>query len=370
MTTGSALDRIEACPGSEKLPHIIEPASADASRGTIIHAYLQGVAEHGAEEALARTDAEHRAMCAAIDLDRLPVRDVAAEVAFAWDPVTGEARELGRGLDRDYSAAPDGWICGTADAVALVEEDAVYVGDYKSGHRPPRAAELLALAFYGVCAARAYGRSRAILEVLRIADDGTTWPDRIELDALELAEVETRIRRALEAVAAADGRTVRPGEHCRYCPAFRACPNTLAIARELTISDGHLPELNEQTAPAAFVRVRQIEKVLQVVKKELAEYAKLHPFATDNGKTYGPRPWSVRSVDPSAAWRVLAETYGEDVANTALPRSGTITGIEAALKPIAIADGSKVAPFVRKAMERLEGEGAITTTTTEQIREH
>lgn len=370
MITGSALDRIEQCPASEVLPHIIEPSSSDAQRGNIIHDYLQAVAEHGAEEALARVDPEHRAMCAAIDLDQLPARDVAAEVAFAWVPETGEAVELGRGLGRDYSKAPEGAICGTADAVALIGDDAVYVGDYKTGHRPPRVEDLLAIRFYALCAARVYGRDRAIVEVLRIAEDGTTWPDRLELDALDLAEVEERIRRALDAVAASDGKTVHPGDHCRYCPAYRTCPATLAVARELSVSDAHLPELTPETAPAAFARVKEIEKVLAVVKKELSEYAKLHPFATPAGKTYGPRPWSVRSVDAALAFEVLAESYGSTVAEAAIPRSATLSGIERALKPLAVEKGSKVAPFVREAMAKLEEVGAITTTTTEQVREH
>ena len=60
----------------------------------------------------------------------------AAEVAFAYDPKTGDGVGLvagqARASHRDYSRAPEGWVCGTADAVAI-GEDRGLVADWKSG---------------------------------------------------------------------------------------------------------------------------------------------------------------------------------------------------------------------------------------------
>ena len=56
--------------------------------------------------------------------------------AFAYDPETGNAVRLepdqARASHRDYSRAAEGWVCGTADAVAI-GEDRGLVADWKSG---------------------------------------------------------------------------------------------------------------------------------------------------------------------------------------------------------------------------------------------
>ena len=86
---------------------------------------------------------EARAVCA--DVDPGEVQEIcsfsgagapAAEVAFAYDPETGDGVGLeagqARASHRDYSRAAEGWVCGTADAVAIGEDRAL-VADWKSG---------------------------------------------------------------------------------------------------------------------------------------------------------------------------------------------------------------------------------------------
>src|SRR5690606_33417344 len=98
VITASKIERVAACPGSEALPHA-ESTSAAAERGSAGHAFLAAAGKLGREAALEQVPEEHRALCEAIDLDRLPV-DLLAEPAYAWDPVTGKARFLGANIGR------------------------------------------------------------------------------------------------------------------------------------------------------------------------------------------------------------------------------------------------------------------------------
>src|SRR5678815_4233741 len=67
-----------------------------------------------------------------------------AEVAFGYDMASGAGRELGVGLQRNYSSAGPFEICGTADAVGI-ERDSngrvvrLVIVDWKSYRRVTRA---------------------------------------------------------------------------------------------------------------------------------------------------------------------------------------------------------------------------------------
>lgn len=387
MITASALDLLAACPSSAALDQVREE-STFMRTGTVVHKFLELANIHGREEALARTDPEFQVLCAALDLDTLPVSSsFAAEVAFALAPAMGTARELGRGMNRDYSSVQPWEIPGTPDAVALVDDDAVYVGDYKvPGRQTAPCAENWQMRFNGLSACRAYGRSRAILEIIHVdPDTGAVWRDRAELDAFALAEFEDKLRKLLLRIGEARGAKLRSeplklnrGSWCYRCPSFRTCPGTAAVARQLVDYDpqGGMTwvsdirnALTPETAPQAYERLREVRKVLDAVEKELKDWAKVHPIQVGK-KTYGPRPWSERKVDPAKALPVLVDLLGAEKADAIFPRKASVTAIEAAVKELAVSKGEKVAPFQRQVMARLEAAGAVVTETTEQIREH
>lgn len=378
--TPSGLDRIAACPASEVFPHVRE-TSTHAQHGNVIHAFLDNVAKHGREEALALSPADSRILCAAIDIEALPIGGAyRSEVAFAYDYRTGAAREL-TVRNREYVGLGTTEIAGTADVVARLDESTVYVGDYKTGHLPPPP-DSMQLRTYGLMAARAYGCSQAVCEIIQVRDDGTVWRQRAEMDAFELSIHEQQIRDVVARVEKAranhaEGKplSVSVGAHCRYCPAYRDCPATLALARQVAAGPDELAAqvralLTPETAAAAYERIAAVKKLVKVLDAELKDWAERHPIPTPAGKTYGPRPWSTRKVDPNLALPVLVETLGAEVADRVLPRTASVSAVEAACKEAAVARGEKAAPFIRQVMAQLEAAGAVTTETTEQIREH
>ena len=368
MLTPSSHDRIAACPTSEILPHVKE-TSDDATRGTIIHAFLDDVAKHGREEALARAPEEYSLVCAAIDTDRLPIGAAfRSEVAFAYDTVKGTAREIPV-RNRQYVGLAETEIAGTADVVAEIDADTVYVGDYKTGHHPPPP-DSHQLRDYALFAARAMGKSQAIAEIIKVRDDGTVWRDRKEFDAFELAIQEQVIRDTLRAVEKADPAKVTVGEHCRYCPAFKSCPATLALAKQVAANELEIPPLTKETAALALERVKAVKKVLSSVEAEIKAFAERESIPLQNGKTYGPRPWMQREIVVEKAMPALIEKYGLAAVDAAFPRRATVSAVEKLAKEAAIAAGEKVAPATRALMQELEQLGAVRVETTEQIREH
>lgn len=394
LPTFSSLGRVAACPASAALPAVHE-VSVDAVRGTARHMYLSLVPQMGEGAAIDLVPAEHRAACEVIDLEGLPLDPTVyqQEVALAYDVATGEARLLGHALGRTYPDRSPTELSGTVDVLG-VYPDHVHVADYKGEHddslAPARTnLQLLAGA---VAAARLYGRERAVVELIHIRDDGTWWSDRAELEELdlaagraELAQLAGAVRSAERAVAAGNTPAVTRGDHCRWCPAFRECPSTLALARRLALaSQGPNPEnelaelvrgaLTPDLAPVALERLRLLKKVVEVVEGELKAWARVTPIPMPNGKVYGPT--TRESIRGAVATGVLLRLHGAEVAQaaTVMPEPKvTKSSIEAALDQVAAARKAAGVKTTKKAllaevMAELRAGGGIVES--EELREH
>jgi hypothetical protein len=179
--TASGIWRAMICLGSAILPRA-PSSNRYAEHGSAGHTFLLDCNRLGREQALAKVQEKYRTAFALIDIDRLPIDPAAyaAEVAVAVDVVTGAGRELHRKGDRDYSMCAATEIPGTADVVALIDGDAAYVGDYKFGHKalpsPRLNWQFRALA---LMVARAFGRSRVVVEMIRVGEDGSRRDRRL-----------------------------------------------------------------------------------------------------------------------------------------------------------------------------------------------
>jgi RecB family exonuclease len=372
--TFSALPRAFACRLSTVLPRV-DHESDDAREGTVRHAFFQRVTEllqpvddakagrpaypleDARELALAEAPEEYRAGLSAIPLETLGLGDVAAEVAVAFDVATGEARELGRGIGREYAKAAEAQghpireteVVGTIDRLGFIGSAGLHVGDYKGRshtRRPSQDAQLLAGA---LAASRIYGRHQVELEIVRVIDgEGYSKKEHVdilEVDSFEtrLAELRARITRDRAAFAAGDVPEAEVSSHCRYCPSMRYCPAQMAIAR--AVLGGDSDEINAivkvgqayitpETAPRLHALVAQGEKVLEIVKDALREFARATPFPLGDGRWYGVPPESKEReiVDGPAAARVLTELFGADAAKAGTKVEVTLTGVEAAVK--------------------------------------
>lgn len=147
------------------------------------------------------------------------------EPAYYWSPADDDGRLLGEDIGRDYSGAPPGSVCGSADvAIVKLKEGRVLVIDWKSGHthadfdtRHEDQMRLLAL-----MAARAHGVSNVDVVVFHV-DSGqqVVYP----FDAFDLDGIASEVREVVASMAAA---TPKPGAHCEGCPARSSCPETRA----------------------------------------------------------------------------------------------------------------------------------------------
>lgn len=198
-----------------------DTAGAAAERGTRFHSaialyvsVLPGVPLKVDDDIAAEYDAA-RAWVDAFGRERLE-----AEVAFAWDPVTGEAERIGTNLGRDYSRGK-GRFCGSADLISVSRATKVgYVGDWSTGDGSRKGPQLRALA---LMLSRVEGLESVTVEALEVDATGVRHVCTETLDAFALAAVAGELAEALAAVPAAEPR---PGPHCgdMYCPARATCP--------------------------------------------------------------------------------------------------------------------------------------------------
>lgn len=377
MTTtsgsGSNLYRIEACGGELVLPQTREAESVYCSYGSVMHAFLSAVSQVGREEALARAPEEHRDALALVDVEALPSsrpEQYASEVAFAYEWRTDKARELGRGMNRDYSGLAGDELPGTADVVG-VTEDAVVVFDFKNGFAPlGPVKDSLQLQFYALSAARAYGKERAIIGfICRL--DGDPIYSRAELDSLDLDAAAARIRAVMERPAIAIPEGLVQGGHCRYCPSFGACPAKVALLRSILADQS--PVLNSETAPALFARLLLAEEVLEKVRAMVQEYARATPIHLPGGEVFGLVDVGRESIDADLAAPVLASLYGPGVAAGAIEIEKKLT--KAALKR-ALKDWVKTHPewkltkLEQAALDALRANGACVKKFHHEMKVH
>lgn len=336
--TASGIWRAILCLGSAILPRTSE-TSEYTEDGNAVHAFLMNVNRlRSRDEALVLVPKEHRGACALIDTEKLPVdaAKYAAEVAFALDVVSGKGRELHRKGDRDYSMCTPTEIAGTADVVALVGDDTVLVVDYKRGHSyRPHPEVNWQFKFLALAAARAYSTSertitRALVQMVRIGEDGYPYTIRGELDLFDLAEVSEEVRElhanGMRAAAADVELPLVTGSHCKGCPAMLRCNAATALVRAPHQGDQRIVGLAETggmvsnddvlfaigVRDAAKTFLKKLEEQLESVAT--ARYHAGDPITLPDGSQYIPVEKSRSEPAGRAAWNMIATLFGEKAA--------------------------------------------------------
>jgi hypothetical protein len=384
--SASQLQRVAVCPASAVLPRV-DSVNAAAARGTALHSYLEAVPVVGRDEALASVPDEYRAACEALDLEALPVCAVryAAEVAFAFDPATWRARELGRSMGRDYSGARPGEIVGTADVVGLSEDGStLVVADWKTGRSELAKAERnWQLRFLALAGCRTYGATSAHVALVHIHENGTAHYDSAVFDpfdlaviAHELARLANRVAFAARSHASGEPPLATTGEHCKWCPCLPYCPAQTALVRTVVSGDPEWVEsgwdrpVTPQDAARAYEIVKAVKAALARIERNLYTYAAGTPIPLPNGLVLGQVESTREEVDGEVARRVLAELHGQDVADRACEWSTSKAAIERALRPVAASTEQKITHLKKSALAAIAAAGGITRNTTTSVREH
>jgi len=296
LFSGSSFGRVEQCPPSAvgALAHV-DWISGDATRGTGLHAFLAMLNNGASREAALYLvdDPKVREWAAKIDVDALP--SGLPEKSIAYDPTTGLARFTGD-EQRRYSIEP-GEIPMTPDLIVPGEDgDGPTVIDWKTtAYEHDAFYDLPQLELNCLGVASVFGASSAAWAVGVITPDGAVAWQRGRLDAAKLAEVAERVRRTVRSASDEryvrslhneDGSTyapdVRRGPHCRWCPAFLACPATKEIVGTLAGAD---VAAGIGAPGPAYVRVQAIERFAEMARAVIKDHVAQHGDAdTGDGR--------------------------------------------------------------------------------------
>ena len=228
------------------------------------------------------------------------------EPAFAIDVATGAARLIGSRLNRNYGELGQDEIALTTDWVR-VDDDSVEVGDLKTGYaghvaHPRENLQLQAAAY---AAAKVNGKRLAIAKIL-IAREDEFVPlfarfegDWMEGLLVELREIHFRTRLPSPAVA---------GEHCQYCPALGACPQT----QQLAVIEGGPQWSTQSISPEndalMVIHLPMLEKAVEAIKDALKQRA---PIQLPNGKIWKETFRTTRVLDKQKVEALLGARYPE-----------------------------------------------------------
>lgn len=366
MLSASGLYRANACAASEAYPATRGVSSADADFGTDMHLFLQHWVDHGQVEALKRCPENRKAYALRLHPSVLDAGlFLQSEVALVMNAKTGQCRRLGSGLSRDYPIDEATDVPGTTD-VAAVMEDTYYSGDWKFGRQlhTPRAVNNLQAQFNAAMGAQVYGKDNAIAELIFFDDDGGYHPDRHVMDRMEcdavlykVRGIHMRVTQAREMVRAGQTPNVTEGDHCKWCPAWLACPakkaTLVTIANDATAAKDAVEQwLTPQGMAKAYQRWREMKEVMRVVDaRMMAALKEYGPIDLGNGRKYGFRASKKRSIDLDKAKSVLVDKLGEEGYQRALRSTVSQSSIGEVL-------GTK-GKALEAVMEALEAAGAI-----------
>jgi len=370
LPTASQLARVIACPSSEAMPHVRTESKA-ARAGTARHAYMEVVGDLGAGAALLLVPEEFREECAAIDLEGLPIH-MATEVTYAYNWLTGKARELGRNLGRDYSKATEHEVVGTIDVVDL--ETFAYIGDYKGRHYV-EAKGNKQLLFAALCLQRVSGRRGPIeTEIINLAGNIRRNSDRV--GSLDIGAFESELKSALVRANAAKlmaGKglplKVAEGDHCRFCPAFQHCPAKTALLREMV----PIPEfglITEANATELYAKWEDMKSMMVKVSAAMYGYAAQHDIKLPDGRVFGKRAKKGNEkIHGETAYLVLKDILGAEAAEAAANMSVTKAGIKRAVK-LNLAEGETIKAAEERVLGAIRKAGGASRKDGEVIDAH
>lgn len=335
--TASRLALAKKCPGSFALGHV-ETDSPPARTGTEVHAFIQRMLVDGEFDPAGVTDPDARAISEKLDPSEVlevvrgygadeetedtvsGAAEILAEQGLALSPEANHAISLpDDGEARDYSAAPNGYLCGTADVIAVTGE-AVVITDWKTGAMVSPPERNLQLRFLALAASLVYEVDTALVQICYINPDGTLHPTSAVLERGDLEGIAGEMEGLTAAVQ--KGRlgapTFRLGDHCRQCPAFASCPAQAGAAQALIEMEAE--ELTPATAAEAWRRLVAVEAATKKVRKTLQDYLANRGEGIDLAAPDDPAGRAElklietrrETIVPEVAMPLLREIYGDE----------------------------------------------------------
>ena len=350
MITASRLELVRSCPASVTLPWVDEK-TPEAEAGTKLHKEW--------EDRINAGDIPDELE------SRWPGYAWRAEVPFAWSLADGTGRELpNAGGHRDYSSVGPLEIAGTCDIVGRLGGKLV-VADKKSFMKITPAVRNAQLHIAALALSRAYDVDDVEVGIFHEVNR----PDVETLDgyAIDAFAREARLimASAKKAQAAPDSVEFRTGTHCRYCPAFHACPaqaelSALVAGPELANRiELSIPLADDTTALDMFRLYERLGMLQKRLRSVVYARAAERPIPLGDGTAFGAvATEGSRKLDGDRVWSVMTELHGANVADAAVKRTATQKGLEMAIR--AVAPKGAAAAMQRTAMKAIETAGGVT----------
>lgn len=291
------------------------PRTVAAEDGVRRHALFSDLVDTGQHEPCSPSDEmvmKHLREFWTVTNRRTP-KDWRSEVTFGLDAARGSAREVGRRLERDYpEPQTPGEIFLTTDVVGETPE-LVTVSDLKTGHgghvEPPD--DNLQLLSAGAAAFVALGkRDGAVLEIIH-ANEGGVFLRHYMASPLVLYKAMSEIALIQAGI---EGARASAGEHCKYCPALGACPETGQMIGKLSKAEVQWTTefVSEQNDAAIIEELAGIKKMIDALEDAVKERAKKSGGLTlSDGKVYRAVVCEKSVVDKALVEKLLGPRYAE-----------------------------------------------------------
>ena len=252
-------------------------------------------------------------------------------------------------------------IHGRADVFETFEDHAVVL-DWKSGRKHDDYSYLGQMKALAILAAAQDKRIQRVSTIIAWLRDGVVSP----IVTFTRQELKEWLKGFVKHDLFWDGKTYRPGPHCRFCPRYLNCPARKAILENAiaTFSDPSVVESRSLLADPEklAIALQQAQMVSRVAEdfiaqaKEFLDGKDPVPIPDKPGYTYAVVEGQGRTaIDPIAAWPILAKHLSEDeLASCVAIKTGKVRS--------ALADkassGSKK-QYIEEVMNEMEANGAL-----------
>ena len=324
MISSSKLELVASCEGSITLPWRDSP-NEHSEAGTERHEEDENRINAG------DVPAEYT--------ERWPGLTWRAEVAYVYDISTDTSRYVGCGIGREYGTLGPFEVPGTIDAEGR-GPGVLVVADKKGYERQAPAAVHRQVRFLALAAAR-----HRPAEHITVAIRPELGPmDVAEVDPVfDLRQVARQVRQLVLDSARLRGEaqqgirepTVTVGRHCRWCPAFDACPKQKEL-RALVVRDEDSLALETFVDDASAADVLQLWKRIGILHKRIGEqlyrHAAVRPIPAGPGKVWGRQPTEGNEkLNGDRVYEVVRELY-PGLEDRAVERKATKKRLEETLK--------------------------------------
>lgn len=347
--SASSIPRLLICPTSALLQHH-DYNTKYAEQGSEHHVDQEAAIDVGDEDAI------HPEVLALIREGD----ETITEMAYAYDPETDTARELGRITREQYEEAKrPGELPGKPDLVVR-GNGRLLVIDHKGFEEVDDADRNYQVATYALMVARAYGYDECDVAIVYRAP--FRRPSHATLNALDLAAHGDRLRRLRDDIVKARETPqlfLNDGPHCKYCPAFLGgCTRMESLQRRVQSGDmvrraeSLIPFHDDDEAAAGLDLLERLKMLTNRLQAALIARSNERPIPYRGGFYQPVVREGNRKLDGDAAYDLVREKYGQAVADKAVTRHATQKGIETALKEAGVKGAGPKKDAIVEALEK------------------